>query len=168
MSFWAVAQVCAQPPRRLRNAEPRSRVELRLAEAGFETYQPLTKLRVCGEIRMAELFPGYLFVRVIEQWYTIRWTQGVRGVLMSNGRPAHLHDRIVEDLRRNEVGGFVQLKKQPSIISGQSVRVLTGQFRGHLGLYEGQSSREREIVLLSLLGRMVRVELTQQDRIETA
>lgn len=169
MAFWAVAQVHSQPRRINSGRSCQSRVQQRLADAGFETYQPLTKQRTRGVTTITELFPGYLFVRLVDRWWTVRWTPGVYDVLgCRTGKPTQLHDRIIEELRRNEVGGFVQLKKQPQMAKGQRVRVLTGQFRNLIGLYEGQTSREREVVLLSLLGRMVPVELAQQDRIETA
>ena len=63
----------------------------------------------------------------------------------------------------------MKLQKSPnSIARGARVRVLTGSFRDRVGLYQGQSAREREIVLLTLLGRMVPVELNRIDKIEAA
>jgi hypothetical protein len=36
-------------------------------------------------------------------------------------------------------------------------------FRDHIGVYDGQSGKDRERVLLALLGRMVRVEVPTAD-----
>jgi hypothetical protein len=43
------------------------------------------------------------------------------------------------------------------------VRVLAGPLQGQLGLYAGQRAHERVLVLLSLLGGAVRVELRASD-----
>lgn len=167
MMAWVVARVHLPPPRP--GGEARSAVELRLGEAGFEVYCPRVKTRAFGKTRISALFPGYLFVAVIDQWWSARWSPGVIDLcgLKAHGRPDRLPDGVIEALRRKEIGGFVRLEPPPSALrKGRQVRVLSGQFRDYLGVYEGQSSREREIVLLDLLGRKARVELGRTDRIE--
>jgi transcription antitermination factor NusG len=147
--------------------EQKSRAEIFLGHAGYETYCPRIKNRRGGEIVIAPLFAGYIFVRVVENWWQVRWTPGVVRVLMCSERPAKLPDQFIDDLRRNERGGFVRLPQPMGLfVKGASVRVLAGQFRGFIGLYEGQSSRDREIILLDLLGRKVPVELAGTDAIE--
>jgi hypothetical protein len=42
------------------------------------------------------------------------------------------------------------------------VRVLAGPLQGQLGLYAGQRSHERVLVLLALLGGQQRVELARE------
>jgi hypothetical protein len=42
------------------------------------------------------------------------------------------------------------IKRQIAI--GAKVRITAGPFGGHLGLYQGQSTRDRERILLSMLG----------------
>jgi transcription antitermination factor NusG len=56
------------------------------------------------------------------------------------------------------VGGFVRLPEgrgspvKRQIAIGAKVRIASGPFGGMSGLYAGQSTRERELVLLNLLG----------------
>jgi len=135
---------------------------------GFESYLPQTKSRKGGKTRIAPLFPGYIFVRIIDQWYPVRWTIGVLRILMAGDEPARLADQVVDSIRRREVGGFVKLPsaiKRGPLNPGQKVRILTGSFQGHVGLYDGQSPQERERVLLNLLGRRVPVVLAKDDRL---
>jgi transcriptional antiterminator RfaH len=133
--------------------------------AGFESYIPRVKIRRDGKTRITALFPSYCFVRVtLERWYAVAWTPGVIRILMNGDHPATLNDAIIDAIRGRERKGFVQLPRGPQI--GDRVRVISGQFAGHIGLYAGQSPHERERVLLELLGRSVRVELRQSDRIE--
>jgi transcriptional antiterminator RfaH len=135
------------------------------ARAGFETYLPRIKVRADGIVRIRPLFPSYCFVRVsIERWSPVAFTPGVIRLLMVGDVPAALNDSVIDAIRGREKKGFVQLPRGPQI--GEKVRVVGGQFAGHIGLYAGQSPHERERVLLELLGRSVRVELAQADRVE--
>jgi len=86
---------------------------------------------------------------------------------MDGETPAKLADAIIDGLRKREHGGFIKLPPPPSRIPkiGQSVRILTGSFTGHIGVYEGQSAHERICVLLDLLGRAVPTELAKGDQI---
>jgi transcription antitermination factor NusG len=88
-------------------------------------------------------------------------------VLKAGDEPAHLGDDVVANIRSREIGGFVRLpKKQTALRPGQAVRIMSGQFRGHEALYDGQSPQERERVLLDMLGGRTRVELAKGDRVE--
>lgn len=151
MSFWAVAQCESQHEHVVR---------LLLMRQQFETWMPRIKHRG----RIALLFPSYLFVRIVDQFYPIMWTPGVIRLLMAGDKPARLKDEIVDNIRKREVGGFVKLPlpiRQLKV--GQKVRVISGSFNGHIGLYQGQTSRDRERVLLELLGQAVAVELPGKD-----
>jgi hypothetical protein len=54
--------------------------------------------------------------------------------------------------------GYISLPDRPStpvkrkIAIGARVRIASGPFGGMSGLYAGQSTRERELILLNLLG----------------
>jgi len=168
MSYWSVVQ--CESRMLIHNSERNNTLaEYMLERNGFETYLPKTKAKVHGRNRIAPLFPGYILVRVVAQWYPVRWTIGVIRVLMSGEEPAHLSDHVVEAIRRREIKGYVKLPPPPpknaAIRIGQSVKILTGSFTGHFGLYEGQTDKERERVLLDLLGRQVPVTLAEGDKL---
>jgi transcriptional antiterminator RfaH len=154
MSYWTVVQCRSQCEHIVR---------LLLMRGNFETYLPRIKHRN----RIAPLFPAYLFVRVVEQFYPIMSTPHVVRVLMSGDRPVPMPENAMAELfRRQGRDGFVKLAQRRGPMIGSRVRVLAGQFAGQIGVYNGQSAKERERVLLNFLGRSVRVELGQGDRIE--
>jgi transcription antitermination factor NusG len=136
-------------------------VRLLLMRARFETYCP----RIRRRGRIAFLFPSYVFVRLKANlhWYPIVWTPHVVRLIMAGERPANLSEGIVADLKRRERGGFVPLPRAARLQKGQQVRVISGSFEGHLGIYDGQTNRERERVLLEMLGRQVVAELPARD-----
>jgi transcription antitermination factor NusG len=165
VSYWTVIQANHKLLALNRKAQPTSLAEDLFGRAGFETYLPRIKVRTDGIVRIRPLFASYCFVRVsIERWSPVAFTPGVIRVLMNGEHPAALNDKIIDAIRRREKKGFVQLPRGPQI--GEQVRVVGGQFAGHIGLYAGQTPHERERVLLELLGRSVRVELAQADRVE--
>lgn len=150
MSWW-VAQVETQREHLTR---------LLLMRHGYETYAP----RIKHHGRIAFLFPAYLFIRAETRFYTILWTPGVVRLLMTGDRPSCLIEEVVLKIRKQEKGGFVKLPSAAKgLEKGQNIRVSAGNFLGHVGIYDGMSSRDRARVLLDLLGRKVSVELARKD-----
>jgi transcriptional antiterminator RfaH len=154
MSFWAVAQL--QPSREA--------LALHFLEVeGFQPYYPHIRERRARYGRKVEarppLFPGYAFILIQLQWSRARWSPGVARLLMDGLVPARCPDRVVDEIRRREVRGAIELPK-PGLQRGDRVRITAGPFQGQLGLYEGMGPRERILVLLSVLGR---VELPARD-----
>jgi transcriptional antiterminator RfaH len=149
-SFWSCAQL-----------EPkRERLALHcLHLAGFETYFP----RVKAERRIVPLFLGYVFVRVYLQWHQIRWSPGVRRLVLDGDRPARVPDTVVAEIQSREHNGLVVLPKPRGLQRGDRLRVTAGAFAGQLGLYDGQRPHERVAVLLSFLGSQTPVELAKRD-----
>jgi transcriptional antiterminator RfaH len=149
MSYWTVAQTESQ----------RERVAAdHLERSGFEVYLPRIKNR---KKKVEPLFPCYLFVRIELHWHTINATIGVLRVLTVCDHPAILPDKVLEEIRaRENPHGFVRL---PKARPGKQVRILRGSFADHVGIYEGASGKDRERVLLALLGRMVPVDVLPGD-----
>jgi len=75
--------------------------------------------------------------------------------------------QIIDDLRKRERNGLIELPQRSGLKPGAQVRILQGPFAGHLGLYAGQRAHERVLVLLALLGGQQRVELAK-DAVELA
>jgi transcription antitermination factor NusG len=82
---------------------------------------------------------------------------------MDGIKPARVADQIIDDLRKRERNGLVQLPKREMFHVGDQVRILQGPFAGHLGLYAGMRAHERVLVLLALLGGRQRVQLPKAD-----
>ncbi|MCS3765310.1 transcription termination/antitermination protein NusG [Bradyrhizobium centrosematis] len=155
---WFVVQT--QP-----NAERRALTNL--IRQRFEVYLPcyLKRRSHAGkaDVVAAPLFPRYLFVSIdlaTQQWRAINSTFGVSKLLCRGERPAALPKGIIAHLRsREDQRGLMRLD-QCSFSPGKRVRVVDGAFYGQFGIFEMMSDRERVAVLLDLLGRTVRVEMS--------
>jgi transcription antitermination factor NusG len=147
---WAVVQTEAQREHAVR---------LLLMRSQYETYFP----RIKSHGRIAPLFPSYLFVRLISrQWYAVMWTPHVIRLLMAGDRPAQLSEDVVNQIRKREHNGIVKLPNR-QFRKGQKVQITRGSFKGYIGLYEGISGKDRQRILLELLGQTVPVELSEKD-----
>jgi len=133
--------------------------------AGYQTYFPQIREERLRRRRRVEviapLFPAYAFVLIEQQWRAARWSIGVAAIIMNGSAPAQVPDNVIDEIRKRERDGAVELPKPPSLRAGDPVRVLSGPFEGHWGLYAGMKPHERCEVLLALLGGQQRVELSR-------
>jgi transcriptional antiterminator RfaH len=128
----------------------------RIQAAGYATLLPLLPPKPRGA--PTPLFPGYVFALVIQQWRALNTTFGVLAVVRTGDCPCRMPESEIETLKAMIVGGFVRLpgaesptaKRQLAI--GARVRIASGPFGGMSGLYAGMSTKDRERVLLNLLG----------------
>ena len=124
-------------PKRRRLSRGASRLALRcLGLAGYETYFPRLREHRLSHGRRIEV------------------------------RPARVADQIIDDLRKRERNGLIELPKRPALQPGDQVQILQGPFAGQLGPYAGMRPHERVLVLLALFGGQQRVELAK-DAVET-
>jgi transcriptional antiterminator RfaH len=159
MAYWCCART------ELRGGD-KARHFLRLN--GYGSYVPLVRsprIRRGRRIEKIEpLFPSYIFVAIQDgRWWNARWCVGVLAMIMSGDQPAHVPDRVLDEIRRREVRGAVELPKAPGMKVGARVRVSGGPFQGQLGLYAGMKPHERVEVLLALLGGQQRVTLPRSS-----
>jgi transcriptional antiterminator RfaH len=146
-AFWGVVRSL---PKREAFAAERLRMD-----HGFEVFLPLVQTKRAS----TPLFSGYFFCRIIDRWRSINSTFGVLCLVRVGDCPARCPDHEIAALKAMIDGhGFVKLPKAPpppvrrQIAIGAKVRIASGPFGGMAGLYAGQSTRERELVLLNLLG----------------
>lgn len=113
------------------------------------------------------LFPRYLFVSVdleAERWRAILSTYGVAGLVGTGDGPEPVPDGIVEALQaRADADGTFTLDRARQISPGDSVRVAAGPMRDLEGIFHAATDSERVVVLLSLMGRHVRVTVSASD-----
>ena len=138
-----------------------------LALNGYETYYPRLRDRRIRRGRRVELrpplFPGYCFIAVELQWHAARWTAGVINLIMDGVAPAKVPDGVIDEIRRREVNGLIELAKPPVLRRGDRVRILRGPFTGHLAIFADMRPRQRVEILLQLLGGEQRVTLAKKD-----
>lgn len=130
---------------------------------GFTIYAPrekVTRFRKGKKTHTSRwLFPRYVFVWIEDRWHELFTTIGISRVLISSGEPAKVPNEWIRGLRSSERKGLIVLPKSRFRI-GQRVEVIGGLLRGQHGLYQGMTSRQREVVLLEALGK---VELASGD-----
>jgi transcriptional antiterminator RfaH len=156
MAYWAAVQLQAS----------RERLALHCLSKvnGFEVYAPRIKApRTRREVGTRPLFPGYCFVLIISQWWSARWSPGVIRIVLDGAVPAKVPDQVIDEIRRREVRGVVELPKPPGLELGDRVRVTRGPLAGLTGLYQGMTGRQRVDILLSFLGGACRVTLARGD-----
>ena len=146
MPFWSVVR--SLPKRESFAAE-------QLGLRGYETFLPLVPTKRAS----APLFAGYFFIRIVEQWRVVDRTFGVLALVKVGDCPSRCPDAEIARLKALIDGhGFVRLPDRPSLPArrkieiGCRVKITGGPFSGMAGLYAGQSTRERELVLLNVLG----------------
>jgi transcriptional antiterminator RfaH len=154
MPYWSVVRSL---PRREAFAAERLRMD-----GGFEVFLPLVQTKRA----FTPLFSGYFFCRIVDRWRSINSTLGVLCLVRVGDCPARCPDHEIASLKAMIDGhGYVRLPEaggapvERKIAIGAKVRVASGPFGGMSGLYAGQSTRERELILLDLLGRQTPVTI---------
>ena len=146
-----------------------ARAEQHLLNQGYEIFRPLLRhLRLQHGRQTAvieSLFPRYLFIRLDEQfsnWSRIRSTRGVAGLVRFNDLPAVVPPELVSALREqvdadNILDGTAD---DPALFHpGDQVTIIEGSFRGLQAIVKAQSSDERVIILLDMLGKTQCLEM---------
>jgi len=148
--------------------QPRAEAKAKrhLVNQGYITYMPVYQRRVRharrSEIVLRPLFPGYLFVQIdpeMHRWRSINGTVGVRQILTDGNAPRYVADDIIDEIvAREDETGAVKLMSA-SFAPGQSVRLVGGAFAEVFGLFEEMHDANRAVLLITLLGRKVRVNV---------
>ena len=122
---------------------------------GYEIFLPMVQTKRASQ----PLFSGYLFCRIVEQWRAINSCLGVLCLVRVGDCPAKCPDHEIEALKAMIDGhGYIKLPEAPAapvrrkIAIGARVRIASGPFSGMSGLYAGMSTKDREKILLNLLG----------------
>ena len=111
----------------------------------------------------APLFPRYLFISLDPaqgRWWSIRSTVGVSNLVSFGGLPAVVPADIIAGIQaRQDEKGLVKTHEGCGFKPGDRVRIIKGPLGDLEGLFEGPNDDERVTVLLSLLGREVKVRV---------
>jgi transcription antitermination factor NusG len=134
-----------------------------LKAQNFTHYLPMFVNK--SSLKPQVLFPGYIFVLVVDRWRALRSTIGILTLLMSEdgARPAELRAHEMASLRaRENSDGFLVLEP---FRHGQPVVVGKGAMKDKTGLYDGMTARDRCRVLMNMIGQSTRVEVSVRDLI---
>lgn len=127
----------------------------------FTYYNPkiLERKLVKHRLQFVEqsLFPCYMFVQIVDRWKALKSTYGVADLI------GHVRDDVINNLRKREQNGYIQLPKARQFDVGDQVTIKNGAFAGHEALVDRMPSKERQKVLLSLLANKVSVLIAEDD-----
>lgn len=146
-----------------------------LERQGYGTYLPLlrTPRRRNGRriIRIEPMFPRYFFIRLdteTDNWAPIRSTVGVSTLVRFGMMPTPVPDELIEALRQRDDSAGVQDLPLHKFESGQQVRIEEGPFMGYEGIFLAESSQQRVLVLLDIVGKSAkaRVDVTALGPVE--
>ena len=129
--------------------------ETNLKRQNFEVYLPLCMVEGTRGGRLVAsarpLFPGYIFIYVVDTWRTILGTYGVSCVIKDGEEPSKLRSSIVEAIRaRGDDAGYVAL--EPRISIGSKVWATKGIMEYYCGVVEAMGPGDRVTVLFRMLG----------------
>jgi transcription antitermination factor NusG len=147
-AFWAVAKTAGQ-----REAFAAAM----LAARGVETFLPKIETRRTVQ----PLFASYIFCLVVEgRWLAISTCFGVHSVIKFGDAPARVPDAEIEALKaRAGPNGIIALPPPPAPRLWRKGDRVTVNVAGtsFKGLHTGLSARQRETVLVAMLGAQRRV-----------
>src|SRR3989338_8978188 len=143
--------------------------QIHLLEQGYEVYLPRFKklkkhARKVEEV-LSPLFPRYIFICMdisTTQWRQINGTRGISYLLTgSSGKPSFISTKIIESLKaQEEAPGVVPLHSVTTLCVGDKVLLTEGMFKDQLAVLEKFTDTYRVQVLLSLLGKDVRLSVS--------
>lgn len=136
---------------------------------GYRQYMPLTVILKQDPVLRSRftkvrvpMFPGYGFVALTfnEPWVPIRYTMGVRDVLLSpTQRPAPIPVGFVESLIEGEADRCdLTAATLPQFDKGAAVQITEGAMSGHVGSVV-ECDGLKTLVSVELFGRLVAVRL---------
>jgi len=145
-------------------------VDRLLSEKGLETFLPLMVRRSRASARRFReahipLFPGYLFSRFHisnEDLYRVRATTGVVDVVKARTIPVPVPDAEIESIR-TLLALNIRCKPSPIFLSGQRVTIREGPLRGLQGEILRRKNRRLFVVKITLIRRMLEVDLSPLD-----
>ena len=149
------------------------KIEAKLLEHGVAVYLPKeTETRRTGwnryRARTVAIFSGAIFIPDFEadlhRLKTI--TEGIIGYVRCESRPVIIRPKMMEELRKFEKLLDVPIgQRKRAFRVGQEVRIKRGSFQDWMAHVASLDKKRRLTVLVNLLGRMVPVELNE-DQVE--
>ncbi|PXF63048.1 transcription/translation regulatory transformer protein RfaH [Kangiella spongicola] len=146
-----------------------SRAQENLENQSINSFFPIISLEkiVRGKRKQIEeaMFPGYLFVELLETgeyWSKIRSTRGVRDFVRFGGVPAKISQQLLEQLKVID-HDFVTKVVDSTPKEGDRVRVTAGPFKDLEGIFKMPDGEQRSIVLLNMLGKLTVLEVSNDE-----
>jgi transcription antitermination factor NusG len=151
--YWAAARIRTDQVRR---------AVWHVERQGFEIYLPVCRPSR-RSLRTVPLFPGYLFVLVVDRWHCLLGTHGVIDLIRSGDAPARVRQDEIERMRRQENKDGIIVLPLVRFQPGERVRVVRGALAERVGIYAGMSARDRVRIMFTMFEREISIELRERD-----
>ncbi|WP_119071172.1 transcription termination/antitermination protein NusG [Aggregatilinea lenta] len=135
----------------------------------FEVFFPTFRVQQTGSraAKPRPFFPRYMFVHTdLDEVGTsaLQWLPGAIGLVQFDECPATVPDTVVHQLKQRveaiDTGGLIFEDLKP----GDLVRIINGPLAGYDAIFDLRlNGSERVQVLLTLLGRLVRMQISAND-----
>jgi transcription antitermination factor NusG len=142
------------------------RVESNLSNQKFNFYLPKIIIKkINANPKVEVLFPGYIFVHTsLENYSALKYTIGIKNIIKFGDNISCISSGEIEAMKMAE-----QASKIDPITSqiqlGQDAMIAKGSLAGSIVKVCTLSSKERVGVLLSFLGSVRRVTISEKDLI---
>lgn len=137
-----------------------------LERQGYETYLPLInsykRRRSKNIVTIEPLFPRYLFIhlnQVTDNWWPIRSTKGVSRIITFDYIPARVPEVFLSALMKNDNEAGIQCLQEDGYKPGETIQIIDGPMKHYQGIFMAQTSKERVIILLNMLGNESRLSI---------
>ena len=142
-----------------------------LSQWGVKVFAPSIIQPGRGGQTIKPLFPTYLFCHLDPKssvWPVVRWAPGMAYFLSCDNEPIQVAQEMIDYLTKQadrwNNQGFPR-----HLAPGEKIMVMSGPFAGLEGIFqEYLPSKQRCRILLEVVGRLARVELSEWDVKEMA
>ncbi len=140
------------------------RVERNLFNQNFNFYLPkITKKKINSNPKEEILFPGYIFVNTsLENYSALKYTIGIKNIIKFGDNVPCISDEEIEAIQMTEETSKID-PVASQIQIGQDVMIAKGSFAGSIVKVCSLPSEERVGILLSFLGSMRRLTISEKD-----
>jgi transcription antitermination factor NusG len=140
------------------------KVESNLLNQNFDFYLPkITIKKINAKPKVEVLFPGYIFVNTsLENYSALKYTMGIKNIIKFGDNISCIASEEIEAIQMvEEKSKLDPVASQIQI--GQDVMIAKGSLAGSIVKVCSLPSKERVGILLSFLGSVRRVTISEKD-----
>jgi len=142
------------------------KIENNLSNQKFNYYLPKIIIKKNNSSPKEEvLFPGYIFVNTnFKNYSALKYTRGIKNIIKFGDSISYISDEEIKAMQMAEETS--KINPVSSLIEiGQDVIIAEGSFKGSIVKVCSLPSKERVGVLLSFLGKIRKVIISENDLI---
>lgn len=128
---------------------------------GFQYYLP--EIREEGSKSRNLLFPGYIFVRLLDGWHSLLHQPGIARIFLHNEKPVPVRESDIKKLKSFEdPDGFIKFPRRVRVGMMARIRESLGAMAGQRCRVVALKDQNRCVALVSIMGRDVRTVLNEE------